>query len=357
MVTIATKGYNSGEDDIYIIKTDAEGNFQWEKTFGGIGRDVSVYISIDNDNQIFLSGLTFDTPTQNAATIILKLDTMGNEIFRKTLLYTPGKDHCGAYIFPALEKGYIMHGCMDTIINEGEFDLPHYVGKLDEEANIEWMTFFNEAREKWVANIYEMSDGHIMVVGIDKNHPETAVNDNSGFLAKLSPQGEILWQRNYQGLDKSWQIQDMCLTLDGGFALTGRYSNRFNEPDNEGDVWLLKVDSMGCLEPGCGSDLIRVDAPFVYTDIEEVPTIPSGGFSIYPNPLSTESKVYFHSSTSTVDFLQIHDLTGRLVFSSSISVGTKKFSLKGLGLKQGMYGCSVLYQGKVLQQQKILVVD
>ena len=356
-----TESFGNGDVDIYVIKTDAQGNLQWQKTFGGSNKDSSTTISVEETGTLLISGTTSETPTGNTAGLILRIDTSGNELWRKVLFHKPNKDNCGLSAYPSVKDGFIIKGCMDTIINEGDYGVPYYVGKLDAEANVEWITYFNESREKYVASIYELEDGQIMVQGINKNHPESEIY-NTAWLAKVSPQGEVLWERNYQGEegDYSWRIQDMCLTLDGGFALAGAYRNIHNMENNP-DVWILKVDSMGCLEPGCGSELIRVPPNRYYTDIEDIPIPMMDVFSIYPNPISLDSKVYFHTSTlfSKVDLLQIHDLTGRLVFTSPISISTKKLSLKdlGLNLKQGMYLCSALQQGKVLQQHKIVVVE
>ncbi|MEZ4887116.1 MAG: T9SS type A sorting domain-containing protein [Chitinophagales bacterium] len=356
VVVGSTESFGNGGEDIYVVKTDAQGNFQWQRTFGGPGRDVSANIRIEGSGQILISGLTSDTPTGHFATIFLKLDDMGNELLKKIILYSPNQDNCGAYIIPSIKKGYIINGCMDTIINEGNAEYPYYVGRLDEEANVEWMTYFNEDREKYVASIYELEDGHIMVQGINKNHPESEIY-NTAWLAKVSPQGEILWERNYQGEegDYSWRIQDMCLTLDGGFALAGAYRNIHNMENNP-DVWILKVDNMGCLEPGCGSELIRVTPNYVYTDIEEVSLLPPQNRIIYPNPISADSKLYLGNHLA--DLLQIHDVTGRLLATYPIAANTKEVSLGGLDLKlkEGMYLATLSLKGRIILQNKLAVV-
>ncbi len=83
VVVGSTESFGAGDEDIYVVKTDAEGHFQWQKTFGGVNRDVSTNIWVEDSGNIIISGITFDTPTDNAAGILLRLDSEGNELWRR----------------------------------------------------------------------------------------------------------------------------------------------------------------------------------------------------------------------------------------------------------------------------------
>jgi len=78
------------------------------------------------------------------------------------------------------------------------------------------------------------------------------------YLLKISSTGERLWRRkitdssSYGG---NLQMRDIAFAPDGQICITGsRYDTVIvnNKALPDGAVWLLCLDSMGCLSPGCG---------------------------------------------------------------------------------------------------------
>jgi Secretion system C-terminal sorting domain/Beta-propeller repeat len=87
-----------GGTDIYIWQLDLNGNFVWAKNIGGAGNVGAKSIAIDNNNNLYISGIygglvDFDpsgnvnslqsTSSQN--TYVLKLDNLGNFIWAKSI--------------------------------------------------------------------------------------------------------------------------------------------------------------------------------------------------------------------------------------------------------------------------------
>lgn len=87
------------------------------------------------------------------------------------------------------------------------------------------------------------------------------------------------------------------------------------EPNQQ--MWLVKLDSMGCLEPGCAD---------TFTSINPI-LIQNAMFTIYPNPISNTATAEIHIPENFTIipgeklFLNIYDLNGKLVDSyTNISV-------------------------------------
>jgi energy-coupling factor transporter ATP-binding protein EcfA2 len=73
-----------------------------------------------------------------------------------------------------------------------------------------------------------------------------------------------------------FRFYDVLPTDDGGFIAAGSAYNPAGEPYPPGysqDTWVVKVDSMGCIVPGCGG-----------VGVQEVVTNLSNGLTVYPNP-------------------------------------------------------------------------
>jgi len=51
-----TESYGLGDDDIYLLKFDSSGIYQWNITIGGIGRDYCVGLLVDSSDNIHLTG-------------------------------------------------------------------------------------------------------------------------------------------------------------------------------------------------------------------------------------------------------------------------------------------------------------
>ena len=87
-----------GDEDIFILKLDALGNFIWAKTIGGTGGDMSEDITTDSQGNLYLTGsyesvVDFD-PGSNIYNLsstlmedifVLNLDESGNLIFAITV--------------------------------------------------------------------------------------------------------------------------------------------------------------------------------------------------------------------------------------------------------------------------------
>ena len=50
--------YGVGSWDVYLIKTDSNGNLEWENTFGGLGWDKGHSIDKISDGGYVITGMT-----------------------------------------------------------------------------------------------------------------------------------------------------------------------------------------------------------------------------------------------------------------------------------------------------------
>ena len=105
-------------------------------------------------------------------------------------------------------------------------------------------------------------------------------SDLLGFVSCVDFSGDILWTRRFQVLDSQFNyhyLYDFKRTSDGGIVLVGEtYDGSFNPIVPAQQAWILKVDSMGCLIPGCeisNNDLI--------------PTIEDLDIRLFPNPINS----------------------------------------------------------------------
>ncbi len=73
-----TYSYGAGGGDYWLVRTDAEGNELWNRTFGGAGQDESYWFDQTADGGIILSGMTDSFGAGGGDFWIIKTDSEGN---------------------------------------------------------------------------------------------------------------------------------------------------------------------------------------------------------------------------------------------------------------------------------------
>ncbi len=72
-----TKSFGSGERDVYLIKTDIDGNEVWYRTIGGTNDDWAVFVQPTTDNGFILSGYTKSHSSGGFDVYLVKTDSEG----------------------------------------------------------------------------------------------------------------------------------------------------------------------------------------------------------------------------------------------------------------------------------------
>ena len=75
-----TTSYGAGGSDIFVLKTDYEGNVEWNKTFGGPGNDYASFILETFDRGYLLIGTTIPPKNGTRDIMMIKMDLKGNTV-------------------------------------------------------------------------------------------------------------------------------------------------------------------------------------------------------------------------------------------------------------------------------------
>ena len=183
-----TSTFGAGNKDIWILKLDTNGDIQWQKTYGG---DSYEYIDGANpiqqttDGGFIVAGNTITFGAGNEDIWILKLDTNGDIQWQKT--YGGEYSDVGSSIQQTTDGGFIVTGKL--MLNE------HHLGllKLDKDGNVQWLkTYFGDNPR----SIQQTTDGGFVVAGAPGSpytmgYPWSYTDDFGFWILKFDKNGNI----------------------------------------------------------------------------------------------------------------------------------------------------------------------
>ena len=103
-----TTSYGAGSEDVWLVKTDLHGKEEWKKPFGGTADDEAYSVQQTSDDGYILAGRTWSYGAGSWDAWLLKTNSNGDEQWNKTFGGT-GLD--GAYsVQQTTDSGYILAG-------------------------------------------------------------------------------------------------------------------------------------------------------------------------------------------------------------------------------------------------------
>ncbi|OFY82676.1 MAG: hypothetical protein A3F72_02350 [Bacteroidetes bacterium RIFCSPLOWO2_12_FULL_35_15] len=277
-----TQSYSNGpSSDFYLIKTDKNGIFQWQKVYGTTAAEDCVSGQITLDGGYILSGSkSINSTTSNF--YIVKTDFMGNLQWQKS--YTTSNGIC--FIKQLADSSYLLTGAQ-SIIGMGYQATILKVNKL---GNFIWQKNYGGSTDDWFySKPIILNDGSIIAGG-----QQMVGGKPFGLLIKTDSLGNQQWLRTYYANPSNANyVYDVKHTSDNGFILTGS-GNVTGQ-----DAWVVKVDSNGCEVANCNVGINE----FKNENYK---------LQICPNPAKIEITVELSNSTITDYVIEIRNVLGEL---------------------------------------------
>ena len=212
--------------DVWLIKTDSNGNQQWEQNFDvNSTNDRGRSVQQTSDGGFIITGRTSPLVSSDNDILLIKTDGNGNQLWNQLLnsnITNFGRSE-GFSVEQTSDGGYIISGICK--------DYPCLI-KTDDNGSKEWDKIFGNMSEEPINDVHQTSDGGYILTGTTEN--------SDIWLIKTDINGNQQWDKNFggTGYDKGNSVQQ---TSDGGYIITGMmyYDSLF---------CLIKTDGSGNLE-------------------------------------------------------------------------------------------------------------
>jgi hypothetical protein len=264
--TVSTDGdvsFHHGSTDAWVVKLDASGALEWEKTFGGSGYDLIFSVEQTTDGGYILAGFTDSTDGDITTTNkgiydlwVLKLNASGTIQWQNT--YGGSLVDQAQSVRQTSDGGYILTGV--TSSNNGDVSGNHgaddcWILKITGTGTVEWQKTVGGGGNEYGYKIKQTADGGYILVGMNSS------NGYDYFIAKFNGVGATQWANLMGGTGFDWAT-DIQQTSDGGYIVSGDTdSTNMDVTGNHGatDAWIVKLNAAGITEwkktyGGSGSD-------------------------------------------------------------------------------------------------------
>ncbi|NMH28496.1 T9SS type A sorting domain-containing protein [Flavobacterium silvaticum] len=264
---------NQGDLDYWVWKMDEHGELDWQKSFGGSGMDMLRSIRTTLDGGFILAGSSDSPKGQDKKEDsrgekdywIIKLDAGGGEQWQKTIGGVSGDDLVA--IEPTKDGGYLLGGSSESdvkyskdndIIGEkhenSRGSLDYWIIKLDAKGTIIWQKTYGGQFADNLRCLSITSDGGAIIGGYS-NSPISGDKTAQGFglgdywIIKINKDGLIEWQKCFGG-EADDQLFSIIQTEDGDYIAGGNSfssasGNKTSSCRNGSDFWIVKMDPDG----------------------------------------------------------------------------------------------------------------
>ncbi|MHA2297576.1 MAG: hypothetical protein ACXADA_16215 [Candidatus Hodarchaeales archaeon] len=235
-----SESYGDGSNDFWLVKTGASGNLEWNKTYGGTDSEYGSALVQMTDGGFAIIGtyvrrikVTGGTDDRNSV-LLIKTDNMGNQEWNTTFQGNERIEFSVWYSTKLIQTddgGFAFIGSNNTFMHSGR-DI--WLTKIDSSGNLEWEQTYEGSDDEIGRSLVQHDDGGFILacdVYKDSSFPYL-------LLIKTGTNGDIQWEQTFQDLYKGYSA-DIITTSDSGFAIAGSYITPSGSYEIS-NFWLLK---------------------------------------------------------------------------------------------------------------------
>ena len=189
IITGSKNSFGNDTTDVYLIKTDGSGVEQWSKTYGGSNDDAGYSVQQTTDGGYIITGSTQDAGNGGSDIWLIKTNGNGDTLWTKTF-GGPEDYEIGKSVQQTTDGGYIITGNGVSGLGDPDVNLI----KTDGNGIEQWTKNFGASDGDWGSSVQQTTDGGYIITGSIQPFPFTDPNGYV-YLLKTDNQGNIQWEQ------------------------------------------------------------------------------------------------------------------------------------------------------------------
>lgn len=258
-----------GGTDYWIVKTDAAGNKQWDKTFGGTNDEYLYSVDQTSDGGFILGGSSASGISGDKTQLsfggedywIIKTDSLGSRQW--DMAYGGNDNETLIALEQTSDGGFILGGRSFSPISGNKMQAgfgssDYWMVKTDNLGIKQWEMDYGGVSDDAICVVKQTPDSGYIIggransdIGGNKFVPLWGTAYDY-WIIKTDALGNRQWEKDFGGTDHEDEFSSISLSVDGGYLLAGTsYSNiSGNKTENNlgsEQTWVLKLDMNGDL--------------------------------------------------------------------------------------------------------------
>jgi uncharacterized delta-60 repeat protein len=228
-----TDSYGAGLFDVYLIKTDSAGSPIWAKTYGGTEDDYARTVIETNDGGYILVGFTKTFSAGDRNLYLIRTNADGDTLWTRS--YGGSGDDWGFSVVETPDEGFVAVGWTQSY---GAGDNDAWLVRVDADGGELWSETYGGANSEKGLSVVATLDGGYLVGGYTESY---GAGGRDVYLVKVDSEGQPVWNRTY-GLQYDDVCRSLARTSDGGYIVAG-YTESYGA--GGADVYLIKINAAG----------------------------------------------------------------------------------------------------------------
>ncbi len=227
-----TTSYGKGGRDMYVVKTDSNGNMLFTKVFGGKGMDEAACLVPLPGGAVLAAGTTSGKEGDSMDIYAVRIDKNGGTVWEKT--YGSVEIERGSAALRAYDGGFLIAGTT-MYKTTGLQDI--FMVKTGPAGEKQWKKRIGAKGIQRPFSMIKDNEGGYLIAA------ETGEDDEKGSdiqLIKTDERGEVAWDKRYGG--RRDERPARLIKAAGGYIIAGR---TYSMGNGMSDVYLIKTDESG----------------------------------------------------------------------------------------------------------------
>jgi len=323
MITGASCSFAIGFSSVYAIRTDANGDTLWTRTYEKEDFNGAYSVIQTTDNGFLFAGVTGTAGSSTYDCYVVRINSAGDTLWTKT--YGGSSYDVMTCVCKLTDGNYLLSGATWSF-GAGGYDM--YLIKIDTNGGVIWEKTYGGTANDYGYKCIATTDNGAVITG--KTASFGAGGDDV-YLVNINLNGDSIWTRKYGGTgdDRTISIKN---TSDGGFIACG-YTSSFGA---NSDVYLIKTRSDGV----AGIENVELSGIMV---------------TLYPNPCTDLLNISFKTTVESEFLIELINLQGQIIHKTMERQNIDNLvSINVSSLVKGLYLLQISSNDKITTQEIVI---